>query len=89
MISAKHRATNSTVEALAYQLRGGVNALREPSAQRRLSELDDAQMREIAQRLTKSRWGKSNNGETPPKVPPWRQIEIETFVEIWRNLHGR
>jgi hypothetical protein len=83
------RAAGTTVEALAFQLRAGADALREPSTQRRLSELDQAQMREVAQRLTKPRWGKSKNGETPARVPPWRQSEIETFVEIWRNLHGR
>src|SRR5271165_829399 len=51
-------AAASTVEALAYQLRGGVEALRDLEAQRRLLELDEAQMREIANRLTKWRWGK-------------------------------
>jgi len=84
----KGRAAASTVEALAYQLRGGVNSLREPSAQRRLSELDEIQAREIANRLTRPRWGKSKNGETPSKVPPWSQSEIDTFVEMWRRLHG-
>jgi hypothetical protein len=64
------RAATSTVEALAYQLRGGVAVLREPSALRRLSELDEAQIHEIAERLTK-------------RIPPWRADEIETFIKLW------
>jgi hypothetical protein len=85
----------STVEALAYQLRGGVDALRDPSALRRLSELGETQMREIADRLTKWRWGKFENGKVAPNVrrlphageegavPPWTADEIETFMKIW------
>ena len=73
------QAAGCTVEALAHQLRGGVRALREPSALRRISELREPQMREIAQRLTKERWSKS--GET--RRPPWERDEIETFIRIW------
>jgi len=92
-------AAASTVEALAYQLRGGVEALRDLEAQRRLLELDEAQMREIANRLTKWRWGKFENGKIPPRVkrlpfvgeegsvPPWSPDEIEAFAKLWRNHH--
>lgn len=79
------RAAESTVEALAYQLHAGTDALREASAQRRLAELDEAQMRGIAGRLTRARWGKS---DTPQRVPPWAESEIETFIETWRALHA-
>jgi hypothetical protein len=81
------RAPAATVEALAYQLRGGVEALRDLDARRRLSELNEAQMREIADRLTKWRWGISKDGEMPPKVPPWTPDEIEAFAKLWRNHH--
>jgi hypothetical protein len=74
------RAAGSTVEALAHQLRGGIDALREPSALRRLSELDETQMREIADRLARSRWGQFKKGE----MVPWTSEEIEAFAKLWR-----
>jgi hypothetical protein len=83
----KPAAVSSTVDALAYQLRGGVAALREPSAQRRVSEFDELQIRGVAKRLIVPRWGKSNNGELPSKMPPWSPDEIETLLETWRTLH--
>jgi hypothetical protein len=81
------------VEALAYQLRGGVNALKEPSALRRISELDEAQAKDIADRLTKWRWSKlALNAprvqrlpypNEPGTVPPWEPGQINMFIEIW------
>jgi len=82
------RAAASTVEALAYQLRAGPSALREPSAQHRLAQLDERQMREFCGRLTKERWGLSKNGELPPRVPPWKPDEIESLAQLWGNVHG-
>jgi hypothetical protein len=73
------------VEALAYELRAGVGALSEPSTQRRLAELDEAPMREIAARLTKARWNKSGIR----RVPPWSAAEIEAFIRTWRTLRDR
>src|SRR5262245_8467170 len=80
--AVKGRAASSTVEALAYQLRDGVRALREPSAQQRLSEFNEEQMREFVERLTKERWNKSGTA----RVPPWAPEEIETLVEVWGAL---
>lgn len=73
--SIKGRAAASTIEALAYQLRGGVAALQEPAAQHRLAQLDQAQMREIAARLAK-------------RVPPWSAADIEALTEMWSKRHG-
>jgi hypothetical protein len=88
-INEQHaRAAASTVEALAYQLRAGPSALREPSAQRRLSEFDERQVRRFCKRLTKERWGVSNNGGPPPRVPPWKPAEVKSLVALWSNLHG-
>jgi hypothetical protein len=81
-------AAASAVEALALQTRAGVAVLRESSAQRRLAQLDERQMRELCGRLTKERWGLSKNGEHPPRVPPWKPDEIESLVALWSNLHG-
>jgi hypothetical protein len=80
--TVKGRAASMTVEALAYQLRDGVDALREPSAQRRLSELDEAQLLDVAERLTLERWNKTGTA----RVPPWAPEEIETLMEMWSAL---
>jgi hypothetical protein len=64
------RAASSTVKTLAYQLRGGVVTLRDSSVIRRLSELDQIQLREIAQMLTK-------------RVPPWSPDQIAIFIKLW------
>ena len=82
------RAAASTVEALAFQTRAGAAALRESSAQHRLAQLDESQMRELCGRLTKERWGISKNGEQPPRVPPWKPDEVQSLVQLWSNLHG-
>jgi hypothetical protein len=85
------------VEALAYQLRGGVIALKELSAQRRIAELDEAQAKDIAERLTKWRWSKLAlnaprterlpvSGE-PGTVPPWEPAQIKMFVDLWSKTH--
>jgi hypothetical protein len=42
------RAAESTVEALMFSLRSGIGALARPDSVRRLSELSDGQMREVA-----------------------------------------
>jgi len=73
----KGRAAKSTVEALAFHLRGGADVLREPSALRRISQLSEQQLRDIVERLKKEHWG-----------PPWKQDEIETFIRIWIANHG-
>jgi len=81
-------AAATTIEALAYQLRAGPGALREPSAQARLAQLDERQVREFCKRLMKERWGLSKNGELPPRVPPWKPDEIESLAQLWGNVHG-
>jgi hypothetical protein len=78
-----------TVEALAYQLRGGIEALREESALLRIAALDEQQARGFAKRLCKERLGKCELGKPFFNVPPWTEIEIETFIEIWRQSNGR
>jgi hypothetical protein len=68
-------AAASTVEALAFQLRRGFSALREPSAQCRLFELNEKQVSGIAKRLT--------IGRQPQRVP-WSENEITALLEMWR-----
>jgi hypothetical protein len=84
------------VEALAFQLRGGVSALREPSALRRISEITEAEARNIAERLTRWRWSKLalnaprvNRLPYPNEagtVPPWEPAQVNMFIEIWGKI---
>jgi hypothetical protein len=85
------------VEALAYQLRSGVSALREPSALRRISEINEVEARDLADRLTKWRWSKLVLNaprvqrlpypNEPGTVPPWESAQINMFIEIWGKTH--
>ena len=55
MIGGKNRAAASTVEALMFELRSGTSVLRESAAKRRLSELSEAQVREVGARCNDSK----------------------------------
>jgi hypothetical protein len=87
-LNKRSAAPKATVEALAYQLRGGFAALSEPSARRRLFELNKSQVLEIANRLTRERWGKFENGEKPFRVPPWSETEIKALIKTWSERDG-
>jgi hypothetical protein len=65
------RAAASTVKALAFQLRGGVDTLRDSSARRRLADLSEQQLRELADHLGIWRWRR------------WSPDEIEVLIRIW------
>jgi hypothetical protein len=82
MSAQRNGVPQATLEALAYQLRGGPAALRDPSAQRRLFELSETQVKEIAERLTKA------NLDGTAKVPPWDETEITAIVDLWSNRHA-
>jgi hypothetical protein len=69
------RAAASTVNALAFQLRGGVDALRDPSTLRRLSDLSERQLRDLADHLGIWRWRR------------WSPDEIVVLVRIWGTNH--
>jgi hypothetical protein len=85
MNGAAPRAAWSTLEALAYELRAGPGALRDALTRRRLAELSELQMRDIAGRLTKQRW---SNGKAPKRVGPWQPDCIKMVIEMWRKHHG-
>jgi hypothetical protein len=97
--AARMNRQRPIVEALALQLRSGVSALREPSALRRISEINEAEARNIADRLTRWRWSVlalnaprvnrlPHPGE-PGTIPPWEQGQIQLFVDAWKIAHGR
>jgi|AmaraimetFIIA100_FD_contig_41_25629598_length_586_multi_6_in_0_out_0_1 hypothetical protein len=81
-ISADHlkgRAAASTVEALMYSLRSGVAALARSDSVYRLSELSDAQMREVAVRVQKFK---------PHIAPAWAAEDVQVLVSAWSEVHG-
>jgi hypothetical protein len=67
------RAASSTVEALMYSLRQGVQALGQPNTLRRLCELSDDQLRDVAVRLQKFQ---------PHIAPAWSPEDVEALVIV-------
>jgi hypothetical protein len=74
------RAAASTVEALVISLRAGVSALSQSGTLRRLAELSDAQLREVAVRLQKL---------NPEIAPPWTTEDVEVLIAVRSGVHGR
>jgi hypothetical protein len=94
--AARMNRQRPIVEALALQLRSGVSALREPSALRRIAEINEAEARNIADRLTRWRWSllalnaprvnRTPYPNEPGTVPPWEPGQINMFIEIWGKI---
>src|SRR5262249_31115176 len=82
-ISARHtrdRAAASTVEALMYSLRErGVKARDEPDTRRRLVQLDDSQVLEVAGLLQRLK---------PEIAPAWSADEVEQLLQLRETLNG-
>jgi hypothetical protein len=72
------RAAASTVEALVYGLREGIEKISEGERMRRLSELSEAQLCEVCERLQNFR---------PDIAPAWAAEEIEALMGIWGSTH--
>jgi hypothetical protein len=73
------RAARSTVEALMYSLRNGVGALARPDVLRRLSELSDAQLREVAVRVQKFE---------AHIAPAWTAENVRVLLAARSKVHG-
>jgi hypothetical protein len=69
----KGRAAGSTVEALMFQLRSGVSALKEPDVRRRLSQLSDDQLVEVGAKLRR---------RGPEIGGAWTANEIQTLMQL-------
>jgi hypothetical protein len=78
-LNQRNHAAASTVEALMYSLRRGVNELTKPDTQRRLSELSEDQLRAACERLQNFK---------PEIAPAWTPEEIEALTNIWSAVHG-
>jgi hypothetical protein len=71
----------STVEALMFSLRSrGVQALREPDVLCRLSQLDDAQARDIAIRLQKF---------NPHIASEWTREDVQVLITMWNKCDAQ
>jgi hypothetical protein len=73
----KGRAADSTVEALAFQLRAGVSALKEASVRRRLVELSDEQLLEIVARVRRHK---------PEIAPIWSDDDVDSLMKLREAL---
>jgi hypothetical protein len=74
------RAATSTVETLMFSLRAGVTALGKPDTLRRLSELSDTQLRDVAVRLQKF---------TAEIARPWPPEDIEVLLATRSKIRGQ
>jgi hypothetical protein len=72
--SRQGEAAQSTVDALVFSLRRGVNELARPNAKRRLSGLSEGQLREVCKRLLSFK---------PEIATPWTLQEVEAICAIW------
>jgi hypothetical protein len=77
---AREGAAASTVEALMFELRDGINALpAKPERLRRLSELSADQIKEVCARLQNFK---------PTIGRPWTAHEVAALVKIWGASHA-
>jgi hypothetical protein len=70
----------STVEALLYELRGGLSCLSDLGARDRLMRCDAAAIQHIAAQLLT--WKDKNK----PWLPPWSKEDVANLLTIWRGL---
>ena len=74
----RHGAPQPTVEALMFSLRErGTKALEEAPTKRRLSLLNETQLRAVCQRVQNFK---------PESAPAWTPEEIEALSIIWSEL---
>lgn len=73
-------AAASTIEALMFGLRDGIEALpARPERLRRISELSAEQIKEVCARLQNFK---------PTIARPWTADEVTALVRIWGKSHG-
>jgi hypothetical protein len=77
---AREGAAASTLEALMFGLRGGIDALpTKPERLRRLWELSETQLHEVCARLQNFQ---------PTIARPWTADEVAALVKIWAKSHA-
>jgi hypothetical protein len=81
---ASRQAAPTTVDALMYALRSGLQALKVPSNLDRLRQCSSDQVKAIATDL--ATWpGLTADGKPRPWLPAWPKENIGRLVEIWRR----
>jgi hypothetical protein len=71
-------AAAATIDALVFSLRRGVGELANADSRRRLSQLNEEQVRIVCRRLQNFR---------PEIAMPWPPEEIEAIIIIWSEAH--
>jgi hypothetical protein len=79
------RAAASTVEALAYSCRQGPKALEHPDNIRRLRELDKRQLKELFDRVQRSRIDVQYEGKA---AVCWSAEQAAALLDRWNLLRG-
>jgi hypothetical protein len=74
---AEGRAAARTVEALMFSLRDGLDAMKDRSNQRRLGELSDKQIQEVAARVQKF---------MPHVAAAWKPADVQALLSLWSKL---
>jgi hypothetical protein len=69
-------APPTTIEALMFSLRRGVNELAQPDTLRRLSALDGDQVKQICRRVQTFQ---------PEIAEPWSTDEVDALISAWRR----
>jgi hypothetical protein len=72
-------APATTVEALVFSLRRGVNELTQPDTERRLAALDAHQLKEACRRV---------QAFHPKIAKQWLADDVERLISAWKNSHG-
>ena len=78
--AAMHRnrpAPETTIEALMFSLRRGVNELVKPDTQRRLSALDETQLEAVCVRVQAFK---------PAIAEAWSAKDADLLISAWRKL---
>jgi len=73
-------APEATIEALMFSLRRGVSELTKPDTLRRLSELDQGQLKAACRRV---------QNFSPEIATPWSPDEVAALIAKWRELRER
>jgi hypothetical protein len=79
------RAAASTVEALVYSCRQGPSALDQADNMRRLAQLNEAQLREVHERV--QRFRPELQYEARPATR-WNSDQVDTLLDKWNTCHG-
>jgi hypothetical protein len=72
-------APATTVEALVFSLRRGVNELTQPDTEHRLAALDAHQLKEACRRV---------QAFHPKIAKQWLADDVERLISAWKNSHG-